>query len=290
MKIFICFGAIFLATLSFLACQNSQVLAPLPSAGDVQAAQTPCVDGAVNPGGSGDDSSDDDDDDDDDDDSYNGGNSLNKYPCLSVSSSLVDVSSSSTIEALSSDAALSSGLSLSSNGNLSSSSPQSSGAILSSATSSSVPPLSSSSIVSGGNLTGSLAVSVTTTTITGAFSPKNVVAIWVENAAGQYISTLDAHGFERIHYLSLWTAKTGNTTDGVSGATRGGPGALTTTWNGKNKAGVLQPQGTYKVIIQMTSGNTSGKNATITISLGNTSVTQLVNATGFQNFKAVYTP
>jgi hypothetical protein len=76
---------------------------------------------------------------------------------------------------------------------------------------------------------------VSTVTANGTYAPRNVGAIWISDAGGKFVKTLQEWGDPRtgrIKNASAWeTASGGNTVDAVTGATRGGHGPLTATWD-----------------------------------------------------------
>lgn len=53
------------------------------------------------------------------------------------------------------------------------------------------------------------------------YAPKNIVATWIENAAGTFVKTIDRQAGTRINHLVAWRGMSGaNDTDAVTGATR----------------------------------------------------------------------
>lgn len=53
------------------------------------------------------------------------------------------------------------------------------------------------------------------------WDPNNVVATWIEDAAGAYVATIDRQGNTYFNRLVAWTAVSGpNNQDAISGATR----------------------------------------------------------------------
>ena len=85
----------------------------------------------------------------------------------------------------------------------------------------------------------------------GAYAPKNVVAVWIENN-GTFVKTIGRWGNTRKQYLLGWVGKAGaNDVDAVSGATQPAFGALTATWNLGAQAG----DGTYTIRLELADGN-----------------------------------
>jgi hypothetical protein len=165
----------------------------------------------------------------------------------------------------------------------------------SSAASSSLASSSSSSAATGTSsaITGALgttAITVTTATYNGHYSPKNVLACWVADASGQRVRTLRLYAGERIGYLTLWKAAGGTTLDGVTGATRSGHGTLAFTWDGTNEDGVALGAGSYTFQVQMTEADNSGKTLAIAAELGSSPVSKSSTGAGFTAFAIDYTP
>ena len=105
----------------------------------------------------------------------------------------------------------------------------------------------------------SLSVTLTTTPKGGNYAPRNIVAVWVEGPGGVFQKTLGRWAGTRKSHLSGWIAKAGNNdTDAVSGATRQNHTTpLTVTWDFKNKAGVLVPDGAYTVRMELADSNSN---------------------------------
>jgi len=107
-----------------------------------------------------------------------------------------------------------------------------------------------------------------TTASTGAFSPKHIMAIWIEKSDGTFIKTrLKRSGNSYIQYLNVWLNKSGgNATDAITSATLNFHQQETITWDGKDLSGILLPDGDYKVWVQMAWANSNGPtfNATFT--------------------------
>ncbi|APR82054.1 Hypothetical protein A7982_07403 [Minicystis rosea] len=107
---------------------------------------------------------------------------------------------------------------------------------------------------------GTLAVSFTTATFGGEYSPRNVGAVWVENGQGAFVKTLEVWAVKRIKYLTKWRAASGgNVVDAVTGATRSKHGSHALTWDITDVGGNVVPDGTYRVNVEFTEYNGSGK-------------------------------
>ena len=91
----------------------------------------------------------------------------------------------------------------------------------------------------------------------GVYNPNNVVAVWVTQTNGTIVKTILRYGETRKTSLSTWNAADGASADGKMGATRANhsaPVIMTATWDLKNKSGVVIPDGTYKINLEMTDG------------------------------------
>jgi hypothetical protein len=121
---------------------------------------------------------------------------------------------------------------------------------------------------------GTLAVSATTSSAGGNYSPRNIVAIWVEDSSGKFIKTLLAYAATRKTHLNTWEISTTsagsayNVTDAITGATQSTHGTRTCTWNGKDFNGNLVADGTYNLRMELTDKNASGNIASFTFTKG----------------------
>jgi hypothetical protein len=112
--------------------------------------------------------------------------------------------------------------------------------------------------------TGTLTVTATTSETGGNYAPKNIVAVWIEDERGNFVKTLLAYAVNRKTHLNTWEASTTaagspfNTVDAITGATRTSHATRSCTWNGTDVNGVLVPDGTYKVRMELTDKNATG--------------------------------
>lgn len=97
-----------------------------------------------------------------------------------------------------------------------------------------------------------------TQTATVGTATKNVLAIWIEDANGNFIKTrMRFWGNGTNDHLPSWKAKSvSNVVDAVTGATLTASttnkafGTRTVSWDGKNTSGVLVADGTYKIFVE----------------------------------------
>jgi len=111
---------------------------------------------------------------------------------------------------------------------------------------------------------GELSVTTTTSSAGGMFSPNNVLAIWVEDDAGNFVKTLMVYAQFYTTYLNTWEASTNaagdmyNSVDAITGASRTSHGIRTCAWDGKDVSGIDMPDGTYYVWMELTDRNNTG--------------------------------
>jgi len=119
-------------------------------------------------------------------------------------------------------------------------------------------------IISHSQTSGILSVTVTTNNAGGNYAPKNVVSIWIEDEAGNFVKTLLAYAQNRKTHLNTWEASTTaagsafNTVDAITGPTKSSHGTRTCTWDGMNFIGEDVPDGTYNVWMELTDKNSTG--------------------------------
>ncbi len=105
--------------------------------------------------------------------------------------------------------------------------------------------------------------SFTTTPLGGSYSPKNVVAVWIEAADGTYLKTVGNWSVERRQSLESWTVKSGgNDIDSVIGATRVNHSEpLTVTWDLVPRGGSGPvADGTYRLCFEVADDNPGSGN------------------------------
>ncbi len=105
---------------------------------------------------------------------------------------------------------------------------------------------------------GTMTFTVRTVTVNGNFSPRHVLAIWVEDANG-FVLTRKLRAEKRKQYLYTWNVKSGgNVTDATTGATLSSHQTHTVIWDCKDKDGALVPDGEYKVYVEFTEAHVQG--------------------------------
>ncbi len=105
---------------------------------------------------------------------------------------------------------------------------------------------------------GVMTFTVKTVTANGDFSPKHVLAIWLEDETGFFL-TRKLGGDKRKQYLYTWNGATGgNTTDASTGATFSSHQSHTISWNSRDINGDLVSDGTYTAIVEFTDAHKQG--------------------------------
>ncbi len=144
---------------------------------------------------------------------------------------------------------------------------------------------------------GSLSVSVTTQTYNGHYAPANCVAIWVEDNSGNFVKTLLVYAERYRTHLNTWQSSTSeagsvyNSTDAITGASPKNHGTRTCSWNGTDFEGNEMADGTYKVWMEMTEDNATGKYKSISFTKGSSQdVQSLSGVSGFSTASVTWTP
>ncbi|MGE0018682.1 MAG: DUF2271 domain-containing protein [Draconibacterium sp.] len=143
--------------------------------------------------------------------------------------------------------------------------------------------------------TGTLSVSVATSSAGGNYAPRNVFVIWIENASGNFVKTLTANAEKRIQYLYKWSASTSakstqyNRVDAVTGATLSSHGTRTGIWNGTNYNKSLVPDGTYYVCFELTDKHAQGNYSRFAFTKGADNKVTPANVTGFSKISIQWT-
>lgn len=138
----------------------------------------------------------------------------------------------------------------------------------------------------------SLSLDFTTVSQRGRYAPKNIGAVWIEDATGKYVKTLDAWAAKRARYLTKWVSKnpTGDRVDAISRATLPNHIAHHAIWNLKDSKGVVAPDGEYTIYIESTDQETSPGQWT-SLKFTKSADPQTVmppNATSYTGIKLVY--
>lgn len=107
---------------------------------------------------------------------------------------------------------------------------------------------------------GSVDFSVQTTTYNGRYSPRNVGVIWITDAQGAFVQTLKIWARTRAGYLTNWRSSSGeNYVDAVTSATINSHQTHNVTWDCTDSNGNLVADGNYRIYMEFTENNSTGK-------------------------------
>ncbi|MDP2422727.1 MAG: DUF2271 domain-containing protein [Bacteroidales bacterium] len=115
-----------------------------------------------------------------------------------------------------------------------------------------------------GQTAGTLTFTVTTINYSAPYSPTHILAIWISNENVQWIKTRKFMAQNPIYkqYLTNFrntTSGTYNAIDAITGPTIPNHISHTVYWDGKDVNGNLVSDGNYRVYIEFTSANATGK-------------------------------
>lgn len=102
---------------------------------------------------------------------------------------------------------------------------------------------------------------VTTLSLGGRYTPKNIGAIWIERADGTWVKTLQIWAGVRLRYLTNYRRANpaGNKLDAVTSATVAMFGSHVVGWNLKDAQGNEVPDGQYAVKVEVTDRDATGQ-------------------------------
>ncbi len=116
----------------------------------------------------------------------------------------------------------------------------------------------SSHLISQTPTEGEMTFTVRTVTVNGNFSPKHVLAIWVEDSNG-FVLSRKLRAVKRKEYLYTWNTQSGgNVVDAVTGETLLSHQTHTVSWDCKDVNGNLVPDGQYTVYVEFTEAHEQG--------------------------------
>lgn len=150
--------------------------------------------------------------------------------------------------------------------------------------------------VAFGQTSGTMTFTTKTVTYSAPYSPRHILAIWIADGNGTWVKTR-----KRIYqntayrqYLTNFknaTNSTYNATDAITGATLQSHQTHTVSWDGKDVNGNLVADGTYRVYIEFTSANATGKLYYCEFTKGPDAFTLTpANQTNFQDISVAWTP
>jgi hypothetical protein len=124
-----------------------------------------------------------------------------------------------------------------------------------------------------------LDVVVTTHSGGGNHAPKNVDAIWIQDAGGKFVKSLYVMARNEIQHLNAWNTSTTaaglsrNRVDAVTGASLSGYGTRMASWNCTDVNQKAVAAGGYQVCFDLNDGNGTDKHTCDNITFGKTATT-----------------
>jgi hypothetical protein len=150
---------------------------------------------------------------------------------------------------------------------------------------------------------GTLMVSVTTAAGGGRYAPRNCGAIWIETGSGQFVKTIERWAAIRVGDLRTWNQASGgwgfsffgsstspDAVDAVTAATLTRHQAHNPTWTFKDGTGMVVPDGTYKVKMEVADGRSVVSEVTFTKGPEPQTVSAPAGGQGYTSFTVTYTP
>lgn len=110
---------------------------------------------------------------------------------------------------------------------------------------------------------------VTTEPVGGRYRPKNIGAIWVTDASGQFVKSLEVWARTRRRWLTKYNAARGNSPiDVTATATLTRHRTHMATWDLTDAGGGAVEPGKYKLFAEITDADTTGKSVSIDFDTG----------------------
>lgn len=136
-----------------------------------------------------------------------------------------------------------------------------------------------------------LTFTVRTVTENGNYSPKHVLAIWVEDANG-FVKTRKAMANQRIQYLYTWKASSNyNVVDAITGSTLTSHQTHTVSWDCTDLDGNVVPDGDYTVFVEFTEEHAQGPLFDITFTKDTETISMTPpDETYFKDLSLTFTP
>ena len=150
---------------------------------------------------------------------------------------------------------------------------------------------------------GTLTVEITSAAIGGRYAPRNIGAIWIETASGDFVKTIERWAAIRGGDLRTWNQRSGgwgfsffgvssapDAMDAVTGATLTSHRAHTPTWAMKDVMGAVVPDGSYKVVLEVADGTAGTAEVMFQKGPMPQTVTAPAGGRGYSAFTVTYTP
>ena len=144
---------------------------------------------------------------------------------------------------------------------------------------------------------GTLTFTVKSITNNSTYSPKNVIAIWIKDAQGNFVVSRKVMANSRKNHLVKWNANSaGNSVSAITGSTLTSHQTHNVTWDGKNAAGIEMQDGLYQIWVEYSSTNSASngnQGPFLTVEFEKGPAIQHItpaNATYYQNIVADWVP
>ncbi|MFH1120681.1 MAG: DUF2271 domain-containing protein [Bacteroidota bacterium] len=109
---------------------------------------------------------------------------------------------------------------------------------------------------------GTVSFTVQTVTNGATYSPKNVLAIWVKDAQGNFVISRKVMAANRKQHLVKWVASSGNNVvNATTGATLPNHQTHTIAWDCRDVNGNLVADGNYEIWVEFTERNSNNGGA-----------------------------
>jgi len=109
---------------------------------------------------------------------------------------------------------------------------------------------------------GTVTFTVLTVSNGATYSPKNVLAIWVKDAQGNFVISRKVMAASRKQHLVKWVASSGNNVvNATTGATLSSHQTHNISWDCRDISGNLVPDGNYEIWVEYTSRNSANGGA-----------------------------
>jgi hypothetical protein len=110
----------------------------------------------------------------------------------------------------------------------------------------------------------SLAFDVTTSPVGGRYQPRNIGAIWIQDANGKLVKSLEVWAATRRRYLTRYaSALSLASVDVTSSATLSSHRTHHARWTMTDRNGSIVMPGKYALVVELTDGDMTGRSTTI---------------------------
>lgn len=144
---------------------------------------------------------------------------------------------------------------------------------------------------------GIVTFSATTVSDGGTYAPRHVIAFWIKDATGNFVKSRKVMAGSRRSHLVKWVANSNsNVADAITGVTLTAHTTHSISWDCRNNAGIIVPDGVYEIWIEYTERNSAstgivGPSISIPFTKGTSAQNPVIaNAAYFKNMTLSYQP